>query len=232
MRVFPRDIAKIIADYYAELKILDWIDPDYIEYTYADILYANTNALKAGMLDLSNPRELYKQEGEYCEYFGRNPAAGDILEKSTNLEFCIDSMWSNPAVFDWLMKQNVRIDHGWLARNPNPRAIAHLIANLSKLNDEDRDLLSTNPGMMSWLLKDPKRISRSHICANPAAIDIIRDMSHDEIDYQWLSDNPHPWAIEQLSKNRNLIDWESFMMNPGIFELRADDELLRTLLEL
>lgn len=202
---FPRDIARIVSEYVITHQYLDWIDKSKI--VHSD-LCENPNAYYSGLVTANdNPID-----------YAQNPAMrAEIL---ANWEICIRSerIIENPAVFPEVIKSGIRIFSNLLPYNKHPDAVR---LTLEKYLDEQE--CSVNPMLIKYISKP----NNSMICANPAAIDIIQSLS--QINYNWLSCNPHPWAIEHLRLNQDKIVWGWFSTNPSIFEERTDPKLLDVL---
>lgn len=55
--------------------------------------------------------------------------------------------------------------------------------------------------------------------------------SGQQIDWEWLSVNCHPDAMQMLEANPDKINWPKFLTNPGIFEQRRDPSVVKLLSE-
>lgn len=222
---FPKDIANIVAGY-AEVKVRlrDWIPRDKLD---PDTIYANPAAYRAGFLDVHYVPSGRNQQR--TQEFAKNPEAIEIIKSSHDIYIC-NTMWSNPAATYWLLARREYVSWFFLTLNPSLEAVKHLLSNLDWINAlRYTDWLSSNPGMITWIRANPKAMCNKFICANPAAIDIIQSL--ERIDYDNLSANPHPWAIEQMRLHQEKISWVRFSRNPGIFEEYVDQELVAAISE-
>lgn len=214
---FPREVAQIIAGYCAtEQKLREWIDPSKLDRVS---IYANPIAFSNGMLNMNN-----LTQNKY-PHIAQNPAAADFLKSTPSDLTCSDFIWQNPELLDWLVdKHNLPIKWYFLAQNQCERAVKMVLSNPIRYNDF---LLMGNPFAIAWIRSNMALINVNYICGNSAAVDLIQEL--EEIDYHWLSVNPHPWAIEQLRLNQNKIDWHMFSTNPSIFEWYTNQELVAQL---
>lgn len=210
---FPKDIATIVAGYCAELQLLPWIDKEKLDRCW---LYSNPKAVEVGWLDL---------HGGDPFWIAANSAAGDVIKANIAKYSDESNIWENPTVFDLLIERGCEIDPTWFCSNPHPKAVAMVISGKVEMNVYD---FNKNPGAINWLRTNSNMINNEAICANPEAIDIIQSLK--KIDYNQLSANHHPWAIEQLSRvNADQINWATISANPGIFEYHTDPAWIATL---
>ncbi len=209
---FPKEIARIIAEYCMELRLLPWIDKDKLD---RECLYSNPKALEAGWLDLC---------GGDSYWIAGNPAAGEVIKADIDRYIWEPPIWENPSVFEFLIESGYPINNEWFSLNPHPKAVQIMLANFADMN---MDHFNENPSAVQWLRENPRFIDNECICANPAAIDIIQRLP--EINYDKLSSNSHPWAMEQLHLHQDRICWIEISSNPGIFEHRIDDALVSAL---
>lgn len=220
---FPRVIAEIIAEYAAVMRMLDWIPKNKIN---KSLLFANSNADEAGMLDWKY------HSGIVNVAKNSSPNAIPVILSGLGplLTNSIDqSVWGNPAMFDTLMSLPThRIVWHCLSRNPDERAVALLLANLDEISWYGFNM---NPGAMSFLRENPRYIIPRQLCANPAAIDIIQAMDYEQIDWFYLSQNPHPWALDYLRINFGKIDWHVLAGNAGIFQYLPDPAIVDVLVD-
>lgn len=206
---FPKCIASIIAEYAMVPKLLDWINPNLLDYM---ILYENPKAVESGMIDL---------RGSYGSFVVTNPAASDYV-KANWARFKFDSyIWANPALFDFVIEMGEAPCYEALGCNPNPKAIKRLIDDgMCGWIDEN------NPSALEYLRQSGRDISRLY--GNSAAIDYLGDFTGHGSE---LSDNSHQRAIEYLRTHQDEIHWSRLSRNPGIFEYSINPELLELLSE-
>jgi len=55
------------------------------------------------------------------------------------------------------------------------------------------------------------------ICLIIAKYKLLDWININDINYKYLSSNPHPAAIELLKANPDKIDWDGFSLNSSIF---------------
>jgi hypothetical protein len=210
---FPADIASIITGYCAEPVLLDWIPKDKLD---KHMLATNPMAYRAGMVDVNDPTMF--------EWIAGNSAAEAEIRANPIDYFCSDRIWFNPSVADLLLKARRQCDIWFFSRNTCIDVVHYLE---TRFGLTDLEGFSMNESAITWLRAHPDVIEKSYICGNPAAIDIIQALP--KIEYNYLSANSHPWAIEQLRTHQNEIDWTWFSGNPGIFQYKTDPKLITIL---
>jgi hypothetical protein len=220
-RLFPKELATIIADYCACLQLREWIQPEPIRSN--DNIWSNPNAVEAGFISCSDEVLSQGVNG----YIATNPAFIELIKKHPDVFLDRDPTWENPAALDWLIASGQEPAWEQLTTNPNPRAIEMLLANPDKIMWPD---FCSNPGAMPYLRAHPERINEQWICDNPAAIDIIQELeTKGGIWHGSLSRNPHPWAIEEMRKHWDEIEIIGFASNPGIFHYVTSKKLVKLL---
>lgn len=222
---FPKCIATIVADYCAVLQLLSWIDLACIDWRS---LCKNPEAVKSGMINI-------KYADRYA--LAPNPAAADYIKQHWDWFCTCWGVWENPNLFEWMIENHPDTEGKWecIQHNTNPNAIKHIL----ECSDRDIDEISlTNPSISqcgSWvyILENITSQGLSLLYGNPKAMEdgMCDDLDEHTDDFGYLSMNPHPRAIEYLKMYPNKIDWEMFSSNPGIFEYRADPELVNALSE-
>jgi hypothetical protein len=212
--VFPIGIAQIIAEYCAEVKLHDWIQPKPL--TQQSRLYANPLAFDAGMLNLDHI----------------DPRSPDFGNKSLCATpdspcMCLQSAFVNAALKEFIFSAHGKthversyydkidmVAYAWCVKNCGLHKastismdeIDELYKEIHLLeSDENEELYSENP----MLIKD---------------ILISRRVNSEE-----LSTNPHPLAIEFLRLNWDWISTKWLASNPGIFRLHIDKKLVKLL---
>jgi hypothetical protein len=212
---FPKDIARIVSEYVTQLQYLDWIDQSKINTKF---LCENPNAYYAGLVTADDNSIHYAQ----------NPAMrAEIL---ANWNECIKSerIIENPAVFPDVIASGIKFNENWLPFNTHPDAVKLIVEKcLDRLNCQ------ANPQLIEYIRDSTIKLQHGIIAANPAAIDIIQSrlISDGDINWTYLSMNPHPWVIEHLRDHQDEIVWSWFSTNPGIFEYRVDPKLVAELSE-
>jgi hypothetical protein len=160
------------------------------------------------------------------EYIAGNPAAEQEIRDNLIGYARFDHIWWNHRLADLLLKTRGPRDAWYFSQNKNPDVVRYLIAHTDEI---DLESFSANPGAITWLRANVDRIDNDGICGNSAAIDIIQSLP--AINYNCLSCNDHPWAIEQIRLNINHpeIDWGDLSANPGIFHYVTDPRLIAEL---
>ena len=244
MTVFPRDIAWIIADYCAELKLRDWIQPEAV---YANPnIWKNPKAVEAGVLDMT-------QMSQHAHEAATNPALIKYIKDDPVLYGHTRGIYANPAAMVWL--SDVIFKDKWstwehiawefLSANPNPDAI-EMVIRVINANDGPWEIIDlaafyTNPGAVEYIkgnrdmlmALDEDDASHYWILGNPVNVDSIREgfrsLDWNTIGFRPMSGNSHPWAIEQLRLRCNEIDMDMFAANPGIFHYVTSKKLVKVL---
>ncbi len=219
-RGFPFEMASIIAEYCAELKLREWIDPNKL---VIESLFSNPNAGEAEILDWKNMPDLIALPRSTI------PQIVKQLKFLKNTLKLVDVCWSNPVLVDIFLadpENEMWIMWKGLSACPSEQALQLLLANQDKIYWPE---FSMNPFAIEWLRSHPEKIVMSHIDANCAATDII--FSKSTLDTHMLCYNPHSLAIEFLRNNQSGIHWGRFSQNPGIFEYRVDPQLLYQLID-
>lgn len=210
---FPRCIATIIAEYLVTLKLLEWIDKAKID---MKIVGGTPGSIEAGLTRVG-----YLSRWSVC-----NPEMAEYVKENIQWIENYDFMWGNPALFDWLMERCPRdVDMYEFDTNTNPNALKYLLDNgISVISTMTR----SNPAAFEYYLKTMTADEVSKLYENTAATDYLGDLTGHGRE---LSTNSHPRAIEYLRTHQHEIDWSRFSTNPGIFEYRADPELINSLSE-
>ncbi len=225
---FPRVIAEIIAGYIARPRLLQWIPSNRL---VDKGLLINPLAFDAWGIDMLAVMERFAPSF-LRGHLVQNPAMEEHIRawyaEGDDSILHYAGIWENPAVIDILLdaaaKDPKQVNWKWLSRNPHPKAVELLMANLSMVQYQR---FSMNP--TAWPHISPRRgwIDFVTIGANPAAIDIIiKNELYIKKYGQYLSLNPHPWVIKYLQTHLEEIDWENFSSNPGIFEFFVDPEMV------
>ncbi len=252
-RGFPGSLAHIVAEYGVPMKIVAWLRSDMITVAY---LLANPNAIDAQIIP----------------EFG-----GDIdLDSRVNWDN-LSIVLRNPSevVHKWFMPHsklvNLRHHMDGICKNPSDWAgilVNQWIVERNKLEWSWRDYidwpgLSSNPSDWATMIlaRNPDRISHT-ICANPSKFAILwmqrciqmkkasgdDDDADEDINYDELNKNPHPWAVRMVddfttrkesetsgNPNPDLIEFikagaiagftdpDELAMNPNIFEQNKYD---------
>jgi hypothetical protein len=193
-RGFSCDIAQLVAEYCAELKLLDWIDQD---------------KLDADAFDYGNPRAY---EDDISERIHLLTAHTDQM---------LLYYWRSPVFADDPRSEGREINWKEYSACPSEKAVSKLLENQDKIYWPH---FTMNLFAMDWLWKHPDKIVMSHIDANPRAIDTIKSKptidvkmlsynSHpwaieylqnhqDEIDWKAFSTNP---GIFEYCTNAELV---------------------------
>ena len=231
---------------------------DYIQQHYADSPY--TNLLHRGLT--KNPAAIAyieKNTGTDAEDFLNAPIFTNPHLSAKVLAMMLPLYNITAANFYELMSanpSNVAVDymiehhadkicwHEW-SRNSNPRAVAFLRKNLTKINysylsgntsneamrilevnpaliDFDELSMNSNPRAFKLLLEHADQINYNNLAANknPKAVAYLFTHAPKEypygINYRLLSSNPA--AITYLEANPHRVVFPNFWQNPAIFE--------------
>ena len=143
-----------------------------------------------------------------------NPNAFHILEKNAHKLPMLNYPYSDNVsdIFDGFHCIQYYFDS--LVSNPNPEIFNYFIKpNLLKCienndeNDEENEIIIRN-------------LNLTKLYSNPNIMNIINDFSIVcPIDWEGLTQNPHPMAIEVLRKNPEFIVWDDLMKNPSAIAL-------------
>ena len=199
-------------------------NPDEI---YWEQLSANPSAIKLLKANKDNIRLIQLSENPNAIELLRERI--DIENKSTNLRWgeriCWVTLSANPNAIELLEDNLQKIDLANLSTNPN--AIQLLKANKDII---DWPELSRNPNAIELLaekIEEEKEMDRLHytkridwgmLSMNPNAIELLKE-NMGKINWEMLSKNPNPKAIELLKANPKKIDWEYLSANPSAIEL-------------
>ena len=217
----PKEIRSNILDKFSEILptkyvLLDWIDKDKLNWRN---LCENPNAI-----DLLELKENYDKINWH--HISLNPNAIDLLkENKDKLNWRILS--ANPNAIK-LLKEKLELEEkGIYDRSDEYNAI-------------DGDILSTNtnPNAIKLLKKYPNKINWKYFSENPNAIDMLKvrieyennlsskDYSSldvtQKINWNYLSDNKNPNAIDLLKENPNKIVWKILCSNPTAIKMLRD----------
>jgi hypothetical protein len=208
-----------------EYKLLDWIDPEKLDWC---MLSGNPNAIS-----------LLEKNLEELDWslLSRNPNAIHLLEKNLD-KVSWSELSTNPNAI-WLLEKNVdKISWYWLIDNPgnvltlfeNEDRIDWYLFNLSeKEKDMDRtermDLMDCfNPYAMSFLENNPHEVDWDSLSRNSSAM-LLLEKNMDRISWEGVSGNPS--AISLRKRNMDKIDWSSLSENPNIFEKNINYSFLK-----
>jgi hypothetical protein len=237
---FPKELATIIADYCAELKLREWIQPEAV---YANPnIWENSNAVEAGVLDLT-------QMDQHIEEAAANPALIEFIKAKPDMYKKTYGIWKNPAALDWLLDDGIfedpinEVEFPYLCSNPHPRAVKMVIVEIEQDDDMyEIDLAEflANPSAfaytttnLAYLMSNDENDVGHWRMGNPAAVDSIRQDFKSNVwnrnGFKPLSRNPHPWAIEQLRLRWDEIHMDMFAANPGIFHYVTSKKLIKIL---
>jgi hypothetical protein len=224
-RAFPIDVANIIADFAIVPRLLPWIQYSLL---WRERMRAIPEAFEAGYCSWDN------FDPETLSGYGiilKNTcdrAVEDLRELMKTTHF-MTGAWSNPAMIDILLDDDMhslRIDWYYLSANPSKRACDLLLKNPDKIS---RAMVTKNPGMMKFIAQHPSLAQDNALCANPAAIEQVLARDDNAISWGYLCENPHPRALERLSKNQDKIHWDRLSANPGIFMRERDPKVIAEL---
>ena len=148
----------------------------------------------------------------------------------------------NPEAIDILKKYSRDIVWCTLCDNKNPRAVDMILERMEyekqlppySIEDEDYDE-DNDEDEASKDCYFLYRVWIDRMCynENPRIIDLLRERIeleknrehymtlniNEKIDWEQLSSNPHPKAIELLAENLDEVDWTVLSENPGAIEL-------------
>jgi hypothetical protein len=113
-----------------------------------------------------------------------------------------------------------------IATNSAPEAIAILRRHLKTV---DPFYISQNHAAVPILEAHPELIDMESICYNPYAVHLVEERIDEmkETDWHYLCLNPSRAAIDLLVKNQDKVSWNYLSMNPMIFEVVEDGNVLK-----
>ena len=181
----------------------------------------------------SNPEAIHllEENPEKISYFylssNTNPRAIEILRQNmTKINW--DRLSKNPCqeAIELLMEYPNKIIWDSLAENPSPFALP-----LIKMGFEERkfrwyglSMLNKNPLVFHLLKENPSDIHFSMLCKyakTKEQFDYIRE-NMDQIDWEIISSNPNPRALELLKEFPDKIAWHYALGCQDVFETTAE----------
>jgi hypothetical protein len=181
---------------------------------------------KRQLLKNPNAIEFFKKNRDMIEwnYLSQNPNAIELLRE----RFKEEKNMNQSELYD--LPDSKKLD--WEHLSANPCAIELLKLNPNEINF---NMLSANTNAIE-LLKDAVdaeenlteseledlskryKIDWYKLSANPNAIEILKT-NHDNIEWDFLSQNTNPVAIEMLKANFDDIDWDYLSANPAAIDI-------------
>lgn len=225
---FPKVLAKIIAEYVPTLQFLPWIIEQcqkrkWILKNNALRLWQNPNAIDM-CLELNLPMSWSDLSANPSPWaiarLNQNPSKIDPLMGAKNP--CLKLGDERHAGLDY--KYNIRkhkyanpnahlsldiyfIPFNYLCLNPDDHAVDYLMEHIDDWKHMDQAWGNPNDRVFNFLI------------------------ANREINWEYLSSNSHPDAIQLLRDNQEKINWEKLFANPKIFEMRYDIRIVNALSE-
>lgn len=151
-----------------------------------------------------------------------HPAAMEFIKTQHKIEWYWLSKNSSDTAVDFLLANKEKINRKAILSNSNPRLIP-LIKNIMEQNSclfpDDEIQQNTNVEIIEL----SKKYTWNFIYMNPGAIDLILQSDLTKINWDRLSENPHPKAIKLLKSNFTKINWFTLHMNPSAMEILKDN---------
>lgn len=233
---FSRDVACIIAEYLSEYKLLDWIDKSMV---CNDWLSANPNGLD---FLLENKVQIHI----VLLAHNTDPKAVDMFITSmlpTVEKLCFSYLLSNSTASEFIIGEVRRVMKKqefsdisstvkWLINNSlvtfntielyrNPSNELFNLIEPFVSSDEDLESIAMNPcdAAVNYIFNNLDRIKPEYLSANcnPKVLKYV--IENNLVNFQYLSRNSLPQAIELLTTNPDRIDWNQLIFNPGAIEL-------------
>lgn len=227
------DCMTVIAQYMIKERkfLLDWINPYDLDISR---LCANPNSIDF-LEEMITIDPLIVEQLSWND-LSSNSKALSILKKFPNKihwpSLCrnnhpeaVQMILENPTKRSWsdlnlnhskeilsLVKRNNKVDWYNVVKNPYADEFIEEFFNLKRQN------LTLLPNSEEY-----DYVCWMRVCSNPLAAKYLKDFK-DKINWNYLSENPAPEAIELLKENPNLIDWNAFSLN-------TNPEALKILLE-
>ncbi len=231
-----------------EYQLLHWVPPSKLSNIYLcknpyaiDYICRNIRLPHIGWLSANpNARQLLINNFDQInfEQASSNPQMVDVLAQQYH-KINWEKLSANPNGVHLLLQFPDRIN--WRMLSSNPNAIHVLKANRDKIdwnqisaNPKAIDLINENIQLTGYrLFQNPsiqhidipqKRLDnlncfeRQYLFANPNAMKIIKEKM-EVVDWDALSLNTHPEAIDILIKNYKYINWTNLSANPAAIEL-------------
>jgi hypothetical protein len=157
-------------------------------------------------------------------YLSQNPNAIELLRE----RFKEEKNMNQSELYD--LPDSKKLDWGHLSANPcaiellnlNPKEINFnmLSANTNAI-ELLKDAVDAEENLTESELEDLSKrykIDWYKLSANPNAIEILKT-NHDNIEWDFLSQNTNPVAIEMLKANFDDIDWDYLSANPAAIDI-------------